>query len=77
MQVKNEMDYMLSLVEDNINLLFVALEEGALTEGERISSNEAVIDSTNAALTKFLIKLSVAASESDERIIGSHFRFHR
>ena len=73
MQVKKEMDYMLSLVEENMNLSFEAMENGTLTSGGKIRSNEAVIDFTNGALTKFLIKLSANASESDERIIGSYF----
>ena len=73
MQVKKEIDYMLSLVEENMNLSFETMETGALTSGEKIRSNEAIIDFTNGALTKFLIKLSAGASQSDERIIGSYF----
>ena len=73
MQVKKEMDYMLSLVETNMNLSFEAMENSTLTSGDTIRSNEAIIDFTNGALTKFLIKLSANASESDERIIGSYF----
>ena len=73
MQVKKEMDYMLSLVEENINISFGAMATGVLTDGERLKSNEAIIDFTNGALTKFLIKLSTGASQSDERIIGSYF----
>ena len=73
MQVKKEMDYMLYLVEENMNLSFEAMENGTLTSGDTIRSNETIIDFTNGALTKFLIKLSANASESDERIIGSYF----
>lgn len=73
MQVKKEMDYMLYLVEENMNLSFEAMENSTLTGGDTIRSNEAIIDFTNGALTKFLIKLSANASESDERIIGSYF----
>ena len=73
MQVKKEMDYMLSLVEENMNLSFDAMETEALACGERIRRNETIIDFTNGALTKFLIKLSTFASESDERTIGSYF----
>ena len=73
MQVKKEMDYMLYLVEENMNLSFEAMENSTLTSGDTIRSNEAIIDFTNGALTKFLIKLSANASESDERIIGSYF----
>ena len=73
MQVKKEMDYMFSLVEENINLSFVAMRGDALEKGSLIRENEEIIDFTNGALTKFLIKLSANASESDERIIGSYF----
>ncbi len=73
MQVKKEMDYMLGLVEQNMNLSFAAMENGALENGEEIRENEAIVDFTNAALTKFLIKLSANASQQDERVIGSYF----
>ena len=73
MQVKKEMDYMLSLVEENMILSFDAMENGSVVNRERIGENEAIIDFTNSALTKFLIKLSSGASESDERVIGSYF----
>lgn len=73
MQVKKEMDYMLSLVEENMRLSFVAMENGSIAGGDRVRENEATIDFTNGALTKFLIKLSAEASQSDERVIGSYF----
>ncbi len=73
MQVKKEMDYMLSLVEENIQNSFKAIGEGNKEYGKGISKNEAVIDYTNSALTKFLIKLSGEVEESDEKIIGSYF----
>ena len=73
MQVKKEMDYMLGLVEKNMNLSFVAMETGSTENGNEVRENEAIIDYTNGALTKFLIKLSENASQSDERIIGSYF----
>jgi phosphate:Na+ symporter len=73
MQVKKEMDYMLGLVERNMNLSFVAMETGATECADEVRANEAIIDFTNGALTKFLINLSANASQSDERIIGSYF----
>lgn len=74
MQVKKELDYMLGLVERNMNLSLAALENGNAECGDEVRENEAVIDFTNGALTKFLIKLSsVNASGSDERVIGSYF----
>ena len=72
-QVKKEMDYMLSLVEENSIYAFVAMDKGSSEYNERIRKNEEVIDFTNGTLTKFLIKLSATASQSDERIIGSYF----
>ena len=73
MQVKKEMDYMLAVVEENSNLAFVAMETGSAEYGNTIARNESIIDFTNSALTKFLIKLSVSVEQSDERIIGSYF----
>ena len=73
MQVRKEMDYMLALVEENSNLAFVAMETGSAEYGDTIARNESIIDFTNSALTKFLIKLSVSVEQSDERIIGSYF----
>lgn len=73
MQVKKEMDYMFSLVEENINNSFIAMENGNLEYSEKISKNEEIIDFTNSALTKFLIELSLNVEKSGERIIGSYF----
>ena len=73
MQVKKEMDYMLSLVEENTILAFHAMEHGSLEYADKITENEAIIDFTNSALTKFLINLSTHVEPSDERIIGSYF----
>ncbi len=73
MQVKKEMDYMFTLVEENISLSFEAMETGALTSGNKITENEGIIDFTNGALTRFLIKLSADVEQSDEFAIGSYF----
>ena len=73
MQVKKELDYMLSLVEENIGLSFVAMDSGSLEHSEKIRKNEEIIDFTNGALTKFLINLSSGVGQADERIIGSYF----
>lgn len=72
-QVKKEIDYMFSLVEENIRNSFVVIETAKTDYGEKISKNEEIIDFTNSALTKFLIKLSVGVEQSDEKIIGSYF----
>ena len=73
MQVKKEIDYMLSLVEENTRLSFVAMDKGSIENGELIRKNEEIIDFTNSNLTQFLIKLSVNMEESDEKVIGSYF----
>lgn len=73
-QVKKEIDYMLQLSEDNTRLAFNAMLTGSDADAEDITENEAIIDFTNSALTKFLIKLSASQdSTSDETIIGSYF----
>ena len=72
-QVKKEMDYMLGLVEENINYSFNAIEMRSKVNGEKVVENEAIIDFTNGALTRFLIKLSSTIEGSDEAIIGSYF----
>ncbi len=72
-QVKKEMDYMLGLAYDNIILSFEALCRGSNKNADKIFENEAIIDFTNSALTKFLIKLSAEVDQADEQIIGSYF----
>lgn len=72
-QVKKEIDYMITLVEDNIYNSFVAMFTGSTEHSEDIARNEAIIDFTNSELTKYLIKLSADMEESDEKVIGSYF----
>lgn len=73
MQVKKEIDYMISLVEENTRLSFTAMDTLSMEHNELICKNEAIIDFTNSALTEFLIKLSAEVEGSDEKIIGSYF----
>ena len=73
MQVKKEIDYMFTLVEENTVNSFVAMEKGSSEYDERIRENEEIIDFTNDALTKFLIELSPNVEQSDEMVIGSYF----
>jgi phosphate:Na+ symporter len=73
MQVKKEMDYMFSLVEENMALSFEAMETEDLSKGETIVTNEKIINFTNHALTRFLIKLSPNVEDSAEQVIGSYF----
>lgn len=73
MQVKKEIDYMMSLVEENIKLSFAAMDTGSVKHGDKIAKNEVIIDFTNSELTKYLIKLSANVEASDEKQIGSYF----
>ena len=73
MQVKKEIEYMISLVEENAGHAFNAIETGSSEYSKLIRKNEEIIDFTNSELTKFLIKLSVDVEESDENTIGSYF----
>jgi len=73
MQVKKEINYMMSLVEENIKLSFVAMDTGSVKHGDEIAKNEVIIDFTNSELTKYLIKLSANVEASDEKQIGSYF----
>ena len=73
MQVKKEIDYMLSLGEENIRYSLVSIESDPTANAEKIAANEETIDFTNSALTQFLIKLSACVDERDEQKIGSYF----
>ncbi len=73
MQVKKEINYMMSLVEENIKLSFAAMDTGSVKHGDEIAKNEVIIDFTNSELTKYLIKLSANVEASDEKQIGAYF----
>ncbi len=72
-QVKKEMDYMFSLVEENFKLSLAALENGDVGHGETVANNEKIINFTNSNLTKFIINLSSKLEQSDEKIVGAYF----
>ena len=72
-QVKKEIDYMLSLAEENTRLAFAAMQDPSEADGELINENEATIDFTNSALTTFLIKLSPEINAQNEATIGAYF----
>lgn len=74
MQVKKEIDYMLSLAQENTRLSMLALQTGNNENADRIKENEEIINFTNKTLTGFLIKLSSAQiSAHDEATVGSYF----
>ncbi len=73
-QAKQEIDYMLSVAEENTRLSLNAICTGESSDGDTISENEDIIDFTNSALTKFLIKLSATqVSDQDKATIGAYF----
>lgn len=73
MQAKKELEYMTALAKENLILSKEAIFTGDKNLSKTIAENEAVIDFTNKALTKFLIKLSPLVTNADEKIIGSYF----
>ena len=73
MQVKKEIDYMLSLVEENIRLSRDSIGGKSVENAEKITANEDVIDFTNGALTQFLIQLSACVDARGEQKIGAYF----
>ena len=73
-QVKQEIDYMLQLAQENIQLSFDAMLTGSNKHSDTITENEAIIDFTNSALSNFLIKLSGSALDAaSEATVGSYF----
>ena len=73
MQAKKEIDHMLDLVEKNIRLSFVSMDGKPGENAKAIAENEEIIDFTNGALTRFLIKLSAGVDARDEQAIGAYF----
>lgn len=73
MEVKNEMNYMFRVVEENITLSFSAIQTGSPKYTEQIKQNEEIIDFTNSTLTKFLIKLTGSMEENADKMIGAYF----
>lgn len=73
MQVKKEIEYMISLAKENVENSFEAIFTGSDKNGKAIYENESTIDFTNHGLSKYLIKLSPLVSAGDERVIGSYF----
>ena len=73
MQVKKEINYMMDLVKENLALCFDAMETGSNANSKKIEKNEQIINFTNSALTKFIIKLSANVDANAEKAIGSYF----
>ncbi len=73
MQVKQEINYMMDVVKSNVDMCFEAIETGSIQYAQKLEENEKIINFTNSALTKYLIKLSSTVEESSEVAIGSYF----
>ena len=73
MQVKKEIDYMISIVQENLSDSFTAIETGSVANSNKIAENEKIIDFINSELTDFLIKLFPELDETDEQTVGSYF----
>ena len=73
MQTKKEIDYMLSLVEENIRLSLISVGGDPGENAKKIAANEETIDFTNGALSRFLIKLSACVDSRGEQKIGAYF----
>lgn len=73
MQAKKELEYMTALAKTNLILSKEAIFTGDKNLSKTIAENEKIIDFTNKALTKFLIKLSPLVTNADEKVLGSYF----
>ncbi len=73
MQTKKEIEYMADLARENVRASKEAIFTGDKKVSAEIAEREAIIDFTNKALTKFLIKLTALVNSKDERVIGSYF----
>lgn len=73
MQVKKEIEYMASLAKENLQKSFESIYGDSNKYGAQILENEKIINFTNHALTKYLIKLSAVADPQDEKAIGTYF----
>ena len=73
MQVKKEINYMATLVQENIRLSLTSINGQPDENAGKIAENEDIIDFTNGALTQFLIKLSACVDQRDEEKIGAYF----
>ncbi len=73
MQVKKEMEYMISLAGENLEKSFLAMAGNAESYAATVTENEEIIDFTNKALTKYLIKLSSLVEAGEEKRIGAYF----
>ena len=72
MQVKKEVEYMSALARKNLEKAFLSLGEEE-KHADEIKERESVINFTNHALTRFLIKLSPLVDSASETAVGTYF----
>ena len=73
MLVKKEVEYMSALARENLEKALLAMDGNASDYVKEIEGREGVINFTNKALTRFLIKLSPLVDSSNEKAIGAYF----
>lgn len=73
MQVKKEVEYMSALARENLEKAFLAMNGSASDYAKEIAERESLINFTNKALTRFLIKLSPLVNSANEKSIGTYF----
>ena len=73
MQVKKEVEYMSALARENLEKAFWAMNGSASDYAKEVEERESLINFTNKALTRFLIKLSPLVDGSNEKSIGAYF----
>lgn len=73
MLVKKEVEYMSALARENLEKALLAMDGNASDYVKEIEERESVINFTNKALTRFLIKLSPLVDSSNEKAIGAYF----
>ena len=73
MQVKKEVEYMSALARENLEKAFLAMNGSANDYAKEVEERESLINFTNKALTRFLIKLSPLVDGSNEKSIGAYF----
>ncbi|MBQ9728318.1 MAG: Na/Pi cotransporter family protein [Clostridia bacterium] len=73
MQVKKEIECMADTVRNNLEKSFEALRLQSDKYGAELYENEEMIDFTNNAVNKYLIRLSALVDTKDEKKIGAYF----
>ena len=73
MQVKKEVEYMAQNAKENLEKALLSMDGVASDYAKEIAERESLINFTNKALTRFLIKLSPLVNSANEKSIGTYF----